>query len=174
MAQFEYSQLPFGAVGLTNIAAPRWYCGDAIPTSGTYNKGDRIFNPSASAAASETAVMTIGWQCTTAGSPGTWTPIYSAALPSTVTVTATAATLSAAARVILLNAATGPTVALPDVTTRMTGTLVSIKNIANNSATLTPLGTNGYADAAAITLTQYQVISLAPGPTGSTIWYKVG
>jgi hypothetical protein len=128
----------------------------------------------ASASASETAVMTIGRQCTTAGSPGTWTPIYSAALPSTVTVTATAATLSAAARVILLNAATGPTVALPDVTTRLTGTLVSIKNIANNSATLTPLGTNGYADAAAITLTQYQVISLAPGPTGSTIWYKVG
>ena len=44
--------------------------GSAIPTTGTYAKGDIIINSSPSADA-------IGWICTTAGSPGTWKAIKS-------------------------------------------------------------------------------------------------
>ena len=44
--------------------------GAAIPTEGTYAKGDLIINSSPSADA-------IGWICTTAGSPGSWKAIKS-------------------------------------------------------------------------------------------------
>ena len=42
----------------------------AAPTTGTCGQGDFIENSSA------TAGGIAGWSCTTAGSPGTWTPIY--------------------------------------------------------------------------------------------------
>jgi len=39
----------------------------AVPTAGTYAVGDQIFNSTPSIA------TPLGWQCTTAGTPGTWT-----------------------------------------------------------------------------------------------------
>lgn len=40
--------------------------GTAAPVSGTFAKGDKVWNTNASAAG------TVGWICTTAGTPGTW------------------------------------------------------------------------------------------------------
>lgn len=44
------------------------YAGAAAPTAGTYKRGDRVINQSASAGAPS------GWICTAAGTPGTWVP----------------------------------------------------------------------------------------------------
>tara|TARA_R110000868_G_scaffold58624_3_gene180842 strand:+ start:1992 stop:2795 length:804 start_codon:yes stop_codon:yes gene_type:complete len=169
MPQFEYSNLPFGAVGLTNIAAPRHYCGTTAPTAGTYNVGDVCDNPSPTASGSETALLTTGWICTTAGSPGTWTPMYSAAADQALTYTATTGTLTQGYRDIILNAATGPTLSLPAASARLAASQLTIKNIAANSATLSPLGTNAIIDASAITLTQNETVNLFTN--GSTNWY---
>lgn len=172
MAQFEYSIIPFGAVGATGYPAPRIYAGTAAPTSGTYNVGDFVYNVGPTASAAETARITVGWQCTTAGSPGTFTAVMSTAATGTSTSTATTGTLTNSSREILLNAATGPTLSLPDVSARLAGSQLTIKNIAANIATLTPLaGTNSLIDGSAITLTQNQVVNLfAMG--GTTIWYN--
>jgi hypothetical protein len=42
--------------------------GSAAPVSGTYEKGDRIWNTNPQPGEN------IGWVCTEAGSPGTWKP----------------------------------------------------------------------------------------------------
>lgn len=56
---------PFG-YGLSS--APRIFRGSAPPTSGTYSQGDILSNSGAT-------VGGIGfWECTSAGSPGAWTP----------------------------------------------------------------------------------------------------
>lgn len=52
--------------------------GTAPPTSGTYQKGDRIINsaPSELGSAGSKYVIT-QWICTAAGTPGTWLPCRS-------------------------------------------------------------------------------------------------
>lgn len=45
----------------------------AAPTSGTYNQGDKIWNSSPTEAGTAgSKYVTLGWVCTSAGSPGTW------------------------------------------------------------------------------------------------------
>jgi hypothetical protein len=46
----------------------RWSFGSAAPTTGTWAVGDRVFN------ISPTAGRFVGWECITAGTPGTWKP----------------------------------------------------------------------------------------------------
>lgn len=173
MAQSEYSFLPFGAVGLPGIAAPRWYYGTAIPTAGTYNVGDTLFNITPGAASAEITRSTTGWVCTTAGTPGTWQAIISSAAAQELVTTATSGAIAAGFRVVLLNPATTGTYTLPDCTTVLPSTLLTIKNIASGSTTLAAIASNSYADAAAITLAQNAFVTL--NATGaSTFWYKVG
>ena len=54
----------------TYFKANKITIGTAVPTTGTYAKGDIIINSSPSATA-------IGWICTTAGTPGSWKAIKS-------------------------------------------------------------------------------------------------
>ena len=176
MAQNDFSFLPFGAGGIpanansgTSLAAPRWYQGTAIPTAGTYNVGDIVFNATPAAATTLTR-NTWGWVCTTAGTPGTWQVLYSPALQTAVTTTATSGTLTNGFRLTLINPATTGTYSLPDVSATLAGYEATFKNIASGSVTLTPLGSNGYADAAAITLAQFAAVTLLSN--GTTIWYK--
>lgn len=176
MAQNEYSTLPFGAGGIpansnsgTSLAAPRWYNGTAVPTAGTYNVGDIVFNATP-AASSPFVRMTAGWICTTAGTPGTWTAIYVAALQQTLTTTATSGTLTNGQRLILLNPATTGTYSIPDASANLAGFELTIKNIASGSTTLTPLASNNYADAAAITLAQFASVTLLSN--AGTTWYR--
>lgn len=48
----------------------------AAPTTGSWNKGDFIknSNPSESGSAGSKYIV-YGWECTVAGSPGTWLPV---------------------------------------------------------------------------------------------------
>lgn len=172
----DYSFLPFGGGGIpanensgTSLAAPRWYSGTAVPTAGTFSVGDTIYNVSA-AAASPFVRMTVGWVCTTAGTPGTWTPIYSSALQQTLITTATSGTLTNGQRLILINPATTGTYSMPDASANLAGFETTLKNIASGSVTLTPLASNGYADAAAVTLAQFAAVTLLAN--GTTTWYK--
>lgn len=180
MALNDYSFLPFGAGGIsaaensgTGLVAPRWYSGNAIPTAGTFSVGDTIFNTSPGAVTSEISRSTIGWVCSAAGTPGTWQPILSSGAAATQTTTATSGTLTTGFRVILINPATTGTYSLPDCTTVLPTTFLTIKNIASGSTTFTALATNSYADAAAITLAQNAFVTMET-PGSSTLWYKVG
>jgi hypothetical protein len=56
------------AIGTSNNARIVDY-GSAAPTSGEHAQGEIVFNRAA------TAAGPVGWICTTAGTPGTWTPI---------------------------------------------------------------------------------------------------
>lgn len=181
MAQNDFSFLPFGGGGIpanensgTSLPAPRWYQGTAAPTSGNYyNVGDIVYNATPSAPTSGTQ-MVIGWICTTAGAGGTavFQQINSNATLSaeSLTTTATSGTLAGYYSMTLLNPASTGTYSLPDASGNLAGKVVRFKNIASGSTTLTPLGSNGYADAAAITLAQYGVINLTS--VGGTTWYK--
>lgn len=53
---------------------------DAVPTSGTFQIGDFIFNSSVAAGGP------LGWICTTGGTPGTWVPVapVGASAPTTL------------------------------------------------------------------------------------------
>jgi hypothetical protein len=112
-----------------------------------------------------------GWVCTAAGNPGTWVPMFLEGTQSQTT-TATSGTLSNGYRYILLNPATTGTYTLPSASGNADGTAVTIKNIASGSTTLAPSAANNYADAAAITLAQYAVVTLMS--KNGTTWYKVG
>jgi len=182
MAQNDFSFLPFGAGGIpanensgTSLPAPRWYMGTAAPTSGNYyNVGDIVYNATPTAS-SGTVQCVIGWICTTAGVGGTavFTVINSNATLGTgdaITTTATSGTLAGYYSITLLNPATTGTYSLPEASTNISGKVVRFKNIASGSVTLTPLGTDTYADAAAITLAQFGVVNLVSA--GTTAWYK--
>lgn len=181
-AQNDFSFLPFGAGGIpanenagTSLPAPRWYQGTAAPTSGNYyNVGDIVYNATPSAS-TNLAQMTVGWICTTAGAGGTavFTTIYSNAVLGTgdsLTTTATSGTLAGYYSITLLNPATTGTYSLPEALNNVNGRVVRFKNIASGSVTLTPLGTDSYADAAAITLAQFAVVNLES--VGTSVWYK--
>lgn len=53
----------------TNAAGQRTINGTTVPTSGSWQKGDRCINTQPNAGA------VVEWVCTTAGSPGTWTSL---------------------------------------------------------------------------------------------------
>jgi len=61
----RFASLNLGQGG-TNYGGNNVTYGSAAPTAGTWNQGDIVFNTGAAASG------TIGWVCTTAGSPGTW------------------------------------------------------------------------------------------------------
>lgn len=179
MAIADYSYLPFGAGGIpanensgTSVAAPRTYLGTAAPTVGNYNQGDVIVNATP-AASSPFARMTMGWLCTTggvAGSTAVFTVMYSSALQITTTTTATSGTLTGGYRLTLLNPATTGTYSLPDASANLAGYEATFKSLASGSITLTPIASNGYADAAAITLAQFASVTLLAN--GSTTWFR--
>lgn len=182
MAQNDFSFQPFAAGGIpanenagTSIPAPRWYQGTAAPTSGNlYNVGDIVFN--ASPAAATVGVQLIwGWICTTQGAGGTavFSTLYSQPTQGAdeLTTTATSGTLAGYFNLTLINPATTGTYSLPAALTNLAGKVVRFKNIASGNVTLTPLGTDTYADAAAITLAQFAVVNLSSA--GATTWYKV-
>lgn len=50
----------------SNVGSSKIFSGTAIPTSGTYNKGDQVINSNPSVGAPK------GWTCTVGGTPGTW------------------------------------------------------------------------------------------------------
>jgi len=53
--------------GTTFLPDPRMLFGTAAPTAGTWAVGDRVYNSGV------TTTSNLGWVCTSAGSPGTWT-----------------------------------------------------------------------------------------------------
>ncbi len=168
--QNEYSFLPFGAGGIagadnsgTGLPAPRWYSGTGVPTAGTYNLGDVMYN------CNQSAGQPFAWVCYVAGTSGSWQVVgLGVATPSTVT--ATSGTLTSGQDLILLNPASASTYSLPEASSVVAGKGLSIKNVSANTVTLTPLGTDAYQDAAAITLTQNQGILLFSNAT--TVWYN--
>lgn len=110
-----------------------------------------------------------GWLCTVAGTPGTWQALFTD--PTiTNTTTATSGTLTNGIRFQLINPATTGTYSLPAAQVNAAGSLATFKNIASGSVTLTPIASNGYADAAAITLAQFASVTLFGN--GSTTWYR--
>lgn len=92
------------------------------------------------------------------------------AAPRVQTTTATSGTLTNYQSYIFLNPASTGTYSLPAAEANFAGFRMTIKNLASGSTTLTPLGSNNYADAAAITLAQFGVVNLVSA--GSTSWYK--
>lgn len=174
MSMNDYSFLPFGAGGIpanensgTSLVAPRWYSGTAIPTSGlNYGVGDVVWNTNPSSGSPA------GWICYTAGAGGTALfQAFAIASPVPSVVTATSGTLTSGTTQFLLNPATASTYSLPEVSTARAGTVLAIKNISANQVTLTPLGTDNYFDATAITLSGGQGVELVGnGPT--TTWYN--
>jgi hypothetical protein len=139
--------------------------GTAAPTDVTqfYQLGDMVIN------VAPVSGQPFGWKCVVAGYPGTWLPIVLESQQS-LTYTATTGTLANGYRVILLNAASGPTLSLPNAASHAATWELTIKNIANNSATITAVAANNYIDAAAITLAQNAVVTLISN--GGTTWYK--
>lgn len=133
-----------------------WQVGDIVINNnpaGTLLAGQNVF----------------GWSCVASGSPGTWGPLFTN--PTNIlSTTATSGTLTNGYRAYLLNPATTGTYSLPDSLQNAVGAFVTFKNLASGSVTLTPLGSNNYADAAAITLTQYQSVTLFSNNTST--WYK--
>ena len=119
------------------------------------------------------AVVPIGWICTQNGNPGTWEAINQA--PTAVTVTTqTAGTLSPLYRLTVLNPATTGTYSLPEANSVVPGGIISFKNIASGSITLTPLSTDqidGGSTVAAVTLAQYTSSNLIANGTN---WYRAG
>ena len=177
MAQNDFSFLPFGAGGIpanensgTGLSAPRWYSGTAAPTSGLYyNVGDVVYNTNPSVGSP------LAWLCTTAGAGGTavFTAVGSSAGSIVSTVTATSGTLSpgtVGSALILLNPATAATYSLPEASGQNAGSTLNLKNISANQVTLTPLASDSYKDAAAITLSQNQGVDLRA--VGTTVWYN--
>ena len=61
----EYVKSDFYALPIIDPIS--WH-DSAIPTAGTYAKGDVIYNTA------PTAGGYMGWTCTVAGTPGTWRP----------------------------------------------------------------------------------------------------
>jgi len=172
MAQNSYSILPFGAGGIaaadnsgTSVPAPRWYSGTAIPTAGTYNAGDVMYN------ATPGLGSPLAWMCWSGGTPGSWSAVF-ANNGATLTTTATSGTLTNGLRLILLNPASTGTYSLPESSANFPGFVMTIKNLASGSVTLTPLAADNYeaTGIAAITLAQNGVINLTS--VGTTFWYK--
>ncbi len=170
MPNNDYSILPFGAGGIpanensgTSLVAPRWYSGTAIPTTGTYNVGDIIWNCNPSSGSPS------GWLCYTAGTPGSF-QAFGIASPVPSVVTATSGTLSTGITQFLLNPAAASTYSLPESASARAGSILAIKNISANQVTLTPLGTDSYFDAAAITLAGGQGVELLSN--AGTFWYN--
>lgn len=64
----------------------------AVPSSGTWAKGDFVFNSSPTARTTIAATGAIGWVCTTAGTPGTWMAVFPVfvATPDNAAMTCTA------------------------------------------------------------------------------------
>lgn len=63
-------------IAIENLGRRRVY-GTAAPTTGTWVAGDTTLNTA------PTATGLLGWFCSTAGTPGTWTAFYAGG-PSTV------------------------------------------------------------------------------------------
>lgn len=141
--------------------------GTTYPSDTTqyWQTGDIIINT----AQSTTGTVPYGWVCVANGYAGTWSPMFVEPTQA-LTTTATSGTLSAKYRLTLLNPATTGTYSLPDVSLVAAGFAETFKNIASGSTTLTPLTTNGYDDAAAITLAQHASVTLLS--SGGTTWYK--
>jgi hypothetical protein len=65
------------------LAGKKMYSGTAVPSSGTWATGDRVFNSAPSAGGPR------GWVCVSGGTPGTWEDVDKVAI-TTQTVSATA------------------------------------------------------------------------------------
>jgi hypothetical protein len=61
-----YNYVPNREVKRTWLSGNSERQGTAAPTAGTYKRGDVVWNSQPAAAG------TVGWVCTTAGTPGTW------------------------------------------------------------------------------------------------------
>ncbi len=117
------------------------------------------------------AVVALGWICTQSGNPGTWEPINQA--PTAVCVTTqTAGTLSPLYRLTILNPASTGTYSLPEANSVVAGGIITFKNIASGSITLTPLTTDQLdGGVTAVTLAQYTASNLIANGTN---WYRAG
>ena len=117
------------------------------------------------------AIVPFAWVCTQNGNPGTWEPINQS--PTAVTVTTqTAGTLSPLYRLTVLNPASTGTYSLPEANSVVSGGILTFKNIASGSITLTPLGTDQLdGGVAAVTLAQYTASNLIANGTN---WYRAG
>lgn len=137
----------------------------AVPTDASqfYQAGTILFNNTPGAG------LTSGWVCVADGKPGTWLALSSVGnlTPSTLTA---AAAIPVGVGNLLINGASGGTYTLAPALSHAAGFHTRIKNIGANSVTLTPATGEAYADAAAITLAQYGVVTLFSN--GITVWYK--
>lgn len=155
-------------VSIGNVNAKDIYFGTAAPASGTYKAGDVVFN----SAPSDGGI--IGWQCSVAGTPGTWVILgYSRSDDASefLAVThAAAAVLTAGKGLQLITLSAGATMTLAAAASHPPGFRMGIKNLANNSVTIATVAGATYADAAAITLAQNASVTVVGD--GAT-WYKI-
>jgi hypothetical protein len=86
---------------------------NAIPTTGTYSQGSVLRDVSPTV--SSNGFTSVGWRCTSAGTPGTWTPIYSPSVSGAGESVTTTNVITAAesGTTFYLNAAGGFTSTLP-------------------------------------------------------------
>lgn len=62
----RHEELGVGQLNLGKIGDVRMFTGTAAPTTGTWKRGDIVWNSAPSNGGAP------GWMCTAAGTPGTW------------------------------------------------------------------------------------------------------
>jgi hypothetical protein len=139
-----------------------WY--PTVPPAflGNFQVGDLCFNNA------PTAGQPTGWQCTVAGTPGTWVALASGPV-NVLTVTATSGAIPNGYSTYLVNAATTPALTLPLAEGFTPGFKITIINLANNTLTLSVAASDTYANGGSPTLTQYQILNLV---ANGTVWIK--
>jgi hypothetical protein len=146
----------------------RVYLGTSYPTLaadaplGGFNVGDVILNT-----APATGIGPNFWQCTVAGSPGTWSPFPTAS--SVVTITGSGTVLTAANSTVIANTAGGVVSAALPSAVGLAGK--EIKLIRNGASNATFTGSVDAGTTSVVLATNYAAVIIE---SDGTQWYSVG
>ena len=133
----------------------------APPTSGDWNVFDAVWNSAPAVGNPE------GWVCTTAGSPGTWTPLKTFATVTAVTNISAAGTVGPTANLVTV-ATGGFNITLSAPTSAQSGNVVGVVNSTASPVTFVAgAGTAVVAGSAVLAAT-----SSATLRTAGTTWYR--
>lgn len=133
------------------------------PSSGTWNLGDYVLNSAPAIG------QPVGWVCTTAGTPGTWTPTHVIGnVGATPTSLSAAGSAAVTANIVNTTGAGAFNVTLGAPTSVNNGIQLSIVN--TSSGTVTAVAATGAAIVGAAT-----VATLTSGTfkSNGTNWYRI-
>lgn len=148
----NYIELHFGSIQeLLDTAAP---------TSGTWNVGDTVYNSAATPGQAQS------WTCTTAGTPGTWTPFV--LQPVGVVANSAGANIASTANIVSITGAGGYNLTVAAPTTNQAGLQITFVNASSGTVTL-------------VAGTGATIVGLATVPTltsgtleaATTNWYRI-